>query len=57
MATNSFLKTISIKKSNEAKKLVKALENAKGKKSKEVNISRTVDTIDKNTIKEFFTNN
>ena len=57
MATKSFLKTISIKKSYEAKKLIQALENAENKKGKDVFLSRAVNKIEKNEIKDFFVNN
>lgn len=54
MATKSVLKTVLIKDRRSASSLVAALENACGKKSKEVIISRTCSELGRDEIKRFF---
>lgn len=45
MATKSILKNVDIKDKNLGKSLVLALENASGKKSKDVQLSRTYEDV------------
>ena len=54
MATVSILKNVDIRDKEQAKKLVYALEHAKGKKSKKVVLSKTVKEIDRDMIKSIF---
>ncbi len=54
MATNSFLKVIHVRDRAFAKKLIDALEHAKGKKSIEVKFSKPVKEIPKEEIKALF---
>ena len=55
MATKSFLKNIVITNKSNASAFLSALENAEGKKCKEVNFDVSVKTIkDKETIKKLF---
>lgn len=54
MATNSILRSINIKEKHAARMFVYALENAKGKKSKEVTISKKVVYPDKGQIASIF---
>ncbi len=54
MATKSILKDIDIREKHMGRKLVNALENAKGKHSKVVEFSRACSTIKKGQIKELF---
>ena len=57
MATKSVLKTILIKDRRTASALVAALENASGKKSKDVVISRTCSELGRDEIKKMFGDN
>ncbi len=54
MATKSVLKTILIKDRRSASSLVTALENASGKKSKDVTVSRTCRELGREEIKNIF---
>lgn len=54
MATKSILKNIDIKQKNLGRSLVVALENASGKTSKDVKLSRTYKDIRGDKIKEIF---
>lgn len=55
MATKSFLKNIVIKDKKSASAFLEALENAEGKKRKNVKIDRLVEDVEDNeTIKEIF---
>ena len=54
MATKSILKNVDIKDKRLGKSLVVALENAAGKKSKDVTLSRTYSDIHGEKIKEIF---
>ena len=54
MATKSILKTIMLKKPKAAQSLVSALENADGKKSKPVTMSRTYKELNKEDIRKMF---
>ena len=54
MATKSILKNVNIKNPKLGKSLVVALENASGKKSKDVTLSRTYSDIRGEKIKEIF---
>lgn len=54
MATKSILKEVRFKDKALCRGLVSALENAKGKKSKTVVMSRTTSDIKKEDIKRFF---
>ena len=57
MATKSILKDVRFKDKNLCRGLATALENASGKTSKEVKLSRTCKTIPKDKIKDFFSEN
>ena len=57
MATKSILKNVDIKEKKLGKSLVIALENAAGKKSKEVTLSRTYSDIRGENIKKIFGGN
>ena len=54
MATKSVYKDIRIKDKSLCRNFISALENAKGKKSKEVVMSKKVQTISGDKIKEIF---
>ena len=54
MATKSILKEVRFKDRKLCSGFAAALENAKGKKSKEITLSRTCVTVPKNKIKDFF---
>lgn len=54
MATKSVLKTILIKDRRSADSLVTALENASGKKSKDVTVSRTCRELGREEIQKIF---
>jgi prolyl-tRNA editing enzyme YbaK/EbsC (Cys-tRNA(Pro) deacylase) len=54
MATKSVLKTIYIKKAKPAHALVSALENASGKKAKDVVMSRPCATLGKDEVLKMF---
>lgn len=54
MATKSILKTIHIKNKKTAQALIQALENAKGKKAKDVTMSRMHSTASRDEIKKLF---
>lgn len=54
MATKSALKTVYIKDAKSAGKLVRAMENAKGKNSCDVHMSRSVSTATKEDIRKIF---
>ena len=54
MATKSILKTIMLKKPKAAQSLVSALENADGKSSKKVTMSRTYKELNKDDVKKMF---
>lgn len=54
MATKSILKNVDIKDEHHGKSLVVALENAAGKKPKDVTLSRTYSDIHGEQIKEIF---
>lgn len=56
MATKSFYKNVVINNKTNCRNLVSALETAKSKKGKEKEVSRTVSTIKKSELKEFFSN-
>lgn len=54
MATKSILKEVRFKDRNLCRGFASALENAKGKKSKDVTMSRTVTDVKKTDVKKFF---
>jgi len=54
MATKSILKNINIKGRNQTLRLVKALEQAEKHHGEPVEMSRTVDTVKKDDILDFF---
>lgn len=54
MATKSILKSINIKDRKNGSKLVNALESAKGKKAKDVIMSKAVCMADDSLIKKMF---
>lgn len=54
MATKSILKDVRFRDKSLCRGFATALEHAKGKKSKEVRIFRTCQTIQKDKIKDFF---
>lgn len=54
MATESFLKDVTIRKTSGKRNLVSALENAHQKGSKNVKISRTVQKLKSDKIRDFF---
>ena len=54
MATKSVLKTIYIKRAKPAHALISALENASGKKLRDVVISRPCATLGKDEVKKMF---
>ena len=55
MATKSFLKNISIKSKTSAAAFIDALENAEGKKKKDVKVNKAIETVkDENTIRKIF---
>ena len=54
MATKSILKDVRFRDKSLCRGFATALEHAKGKKSKEVQISRRCQTIQKDKIKDFF---
>lgn len=54
MATKSILKNVDIKDKKLGKSLVIALENAAGKKSKEVQLSRTYEDVRGEKLRSFF---
>ena len=54
MATSSIYTNVYIKDKAACKKLVKALENAKEAKSKDVNYSRSTEVVEGEKIKEIF---
>lgn len=54
MATKSILKEVRFKDRNLCRGFASALENAEGKKSKDVTISRTVTEVKKADVKKFF---
>ena len=54
MATKSILKNVHIKDFRSAKSLVRALENANGKRSQEVVMSRACKELDKSEIEKIF---
>lgn len=54
MATKSILKDVRFRDRSLCRGFATALEHAKGKKSKEVQISRRCQTIQKDKIKDFF---
>lgn len=54
MATKSILKNVDIRDKKLGKSLVVALENASGKKSKKVTLSRTYSDVRGDVIKEIF---
>ncbi|MBM6723943.1 hypothetical protein [Pseudoflavonifractor phocaeensis] len=54
MATKSILKEVRFRDRSLCRGFATALEHAKGKKSKEVTLSRTCQTISKDKIKDFF---
>ena len=56
MATKSILKDINVKEKNFGRSLVNALENSKGKHSKDVQLSRTYSEITGEKIKQLFGN-
>ncbi len=56
MATKSILKNINIRNKNLCRNFVNALENAEGKKAKEVVLSRSCTEIKGEIIKEIFGN-
>ncbi|ACB84405.1 hypothetical protein [Natranaerobius thermophilus] len=56
MATKSILKNINIRRKSFCRNFINALENAKGRKSKEVKLSRPVTEIKGEKIKEIFGN-
>lgn len=57
MATKSILKNVRFKDKNLCRGFATALENASGKTSKEVKLSRTCKTIQRDKIKDFFAEN
>lgn len=54
MATESFLKDVTIKKTSSKKQLIVALENAHKKSSKDVRMSRSVQKVNQDKIRDFF---
>lgn len=56
MATKSILKSIVIKDKKSSSSLINALENAEGKRSKDVSFSRAVRNADDEMIKKMFGN-
>lgn len=54
MATKSILKNVDIKEKKLGKSLIVALENAAGKKSKNITLSRTYSDVRGDKIKEIF---
>lgn len=54
MATKSVLKTVHIKDAKAARRLASALENAKGKQSQEVRMSRSVSTASREEVRSIF---
>lgn len=54
MATKSILKDVRFRDKSLCRGFATALEHAKGKKSKEVRISRTCQIIPQNMVEEFF---
>ncbi len=54
MATKSILKDVRFKDRTLCRRFASALENAKGKQSKRVVISRTCSTVPRDKIKDFF---
>ena len=54
MATKSILKNVDIKEKKLGKSLVVALENAAGKKSRNVTLSRTYSDVHGDKIREIF---
>lgn len=55
MATKSFLKNISIKNKSSAAAFIDALENAEGKKRKDVKYDKSVENVkDSETIRKIF---
>lgn len=52
MATKSILKNISLKKSIAGKKLIKALEAAESHPTRKIVMSRTVNRVDRDKIRE-----
>lgn len=57
MATKSVLKNVIIKDRRSAYALVRALENAGGKQSQEVSMSRTCKELDRNDVRKIFGGN
>ena len=57
MATKSVLKSVMIKDRRAAHSLVKALENASGKQSQDVTMSRTCKELNKSDIQKMFGGN
>jgi len=57
MATNSILRTVSIKDRKLVKSFIEALENAKNKKSQTVIISKKVKHLDKADLDKVFPKN
>lgn len=57
MATKSVLKNVLIKNRRSAHALVRALENASGKQSQNVSMSRTCKELDKNDVQKMFGGN
>lgn len=57
MATKSILKNVRFKDRILCRGFASALENARGKASKEVRISRTCKTVPRDKIKDFFAEN
>lgn len=55
MATKSILKNVDIQDKKLGKSLIVALENAAGKKAKDVTLSRTYKEVRGDKIKEIFT--
>jgi len=56
MATNSILRNVIIKDKVLVKSFIEALDHAKGRKSKEVIISKTLKHLDKSEIEMLFKN-
>ncbi len=56
MATKSILKNIDIKERRMGRSIILALENAEGKKAKEVKLSRTCKEVKGSKIKDIFGN-
>ena len=54
MATSSIYTSVRVKSKTECKKLVTALEHAKGKKAKEVVFSRSVEVMEGEKVKDLF---